>query len=58
MGIKAAIVLYAGFAILVFMGQIFAFDFFEVCEFNAGACEIKIRDYALNAMIWPFYMLI
>ena len=58
MGIKATIVLYAGFAILVFLWQVFAFDFFQVCEFNAGACGVKIKDYALNALIWPYYLLI
>lgn len=54
---KIFIVAYAMFSLGTLILQLFASDFFLVCEYNGGACTYLVLEQAWNALIWPHYLL-
>ena len=53
-------ILLVGYLLLglgTFIWQLFAYHYFGDCEFNAGACANSVKDYSLNALVWPAYVL-
>ena len=54
---KTALVTYLAFGLATFIWQLFTYQYFGACEFNAGACAASVKDYGLNALIWPAFML-
>jgi len=54
---KTALITYVALALATFIWQLFAYQYFGACEFNAGACATSIKDYGLNALVWPAFFL-
>lgn len=40
-----------------FIWQLAAYHYMGDCQFNAGACASSVKDYSLNAIVWPAYLL-
>lgn len=54
---KSALITYLALGLATFIWQLFVYQYFGDCEFNAGACAASVRDYGLNALIWPAFFL-
>lgn len=56
--IKILLVAYIVVALGSLLWQLYANEFFAVCEFNAGACATALKDYGATALIWPSQMFV
>ncbi len=54
---KVFLVAYAMFSLGTLILQLFASDFFLLCEYNGGACTYMVLEYTWNALTWPHYLL-
>ena len=50
---KVCLVGYLVIALGLLIWQLYANEFFALCEFNRGACGTAIRHYGTVALIWP-----
>ena len=55
--LKTSLVAYLAIAMGALFWQLFAHDFFAVCEFNAGACSVAFTDYGRAALAWPVHLI-
>ncbi len=55
---KSILVAYTAIGLATFIWQLYAHDYFNNCEYNAGACSAVVEDFSLKAVVWPVYLLL
>lgn len=58
LNVRTCLIAYLAISMGTLFWQLFAKDFFAVCEFNAGACAAAFSDYGMAALSWPVYLVL
>lgn len=56
--LKYGLVAYLAVAFALLLWQVYARDFLGDCEFNAGSCAAVLKDYSVQALLWPRHLIL